>query len=79
MNCIRLLKKRIQQKVWTAVDRNRMRITAFEVGEGTRKVLEKLLCKVELDKIKIICTVGNFRCDEELRCIPHIRHVISKS
>ena len=31
------------------------------------------------DKLKIVCTDGNFRYDEELRSIPHIRHVISKS
>ncbi len=79
MNCIRLLKKRNQRRVWTAFDRNRGRIPAVEVGEGTRKVVKNLLCTVELDKIKIVCTDGNFRYNETLRCIHHIRHVISKS
>ena len=36
------IKKRRKTRVWTAVDRNKMRITVFEVGPGKASVLRKL-------------------------------------
>ena len=37
------IKKGRKTRVWTAVDRNKMRITAFEVGSGKASVLRKLI------------------------------------
>ena len=42
MSYTRILKKRRKTRVWTAVDRNKKRITAFEVGPGKASVLRKL-------------------------------------
>ena len=36
------VKKTLKTRVWTAVDRNKMRITVFEVGPGKASVLRKL-------------------------------------
>ena len=36
------VKKTLKTRVWTAVDRNKMRITVFEVGPGKASVLKKL-------------------------------------
>jgi IS1 family transposase len=40
-------------KVWTAVDRNRMCIAGFEVGDGSIKILEKLWNRINR-KVSIV-------------------------
>ena len=42
MNCICI-------NVWTAVDREKMRITAFEIGPGKTSDLRKLINKMSKD------------------------------
>ena len=37
------VKKTLKTRVWTAIDRKKMRITAFEVGPGKASVLRKLI------------------------------------
>jgi IS1 family transposase len=43
-----------------AVNRNKLQIAAFEVGDGSGATAEKLLKKLSLCTIKIICTDGNY-------------------
>ena len=52
--------------MWTAVDRKKMCITAFEVGPGKASVLRKLIDKIGEKNLKIVCTDGNFSYEEEL-------------
>ena len=56
MNCMHLLKKRNQRKVWIADEKNMVRITAFEVGAGKASVLRKLIDKIGENNLKIVCT-----------------------
>ena len=68
-----------KQRVWTAVDRKKMRIVVFEVGPGKVSVLRKLINKIGENNLKIVCTDGNFSYEEELGMNADIKHVISKS
>ena len=44
-------KKSLKTQVLTGVDREKMRITAFEVGPGKASVLRKLIKKINLEII----------------------------
>ena len=79
MSCIRMLKKERKTRVWTAVDRKKVCITAFEVGPGKASVLRKLIDKIGEKNLKIVCTDGNFSYEEELEMNADITHVVSKS
>ena len=79
MNCIHMLKKELKTRVWTAVDRKKKRITAFEVGSGKASVLRKLINKIGENNLKIVCTDGNFSYDTELSVNADIKQVVSKS
>ena len=70
-------KKTNQIRVWTAVDRNRLKFADFVVGEASKEVCKSLLDKLKKCTIDIICTDGNYAYDQ---CIPRsIEHVITKS
>ncbi|MDR0740979.1 MAG: hypothetical protein LBF34_04710 [Puniceicoccales bacterium] len=52
-------KKNNRIRAWTAVNRNRLCFSAFEVGSGEAKTLRKLLDKLDKNNIKAACTNGN--------------------
>jgi IS1 family transposase len=64
--------------VWTAVDRNRLCFSAFEVGDGSSGTFEKLWRKLEQHTIELVCTDGNWSYSEVLSS-RNIKHLISKS
>ena len=64
MSCIRMLKKERKTRVWTAVDRKKMHVTAFAIGPGKALVLRKLINKIGEKNLKIVCTDGNFSYEE---------------
>jgi IS1 family transposase len=49
-------------RIWTAVDRNRNEIIAFEIGDGSWTTGSKIWqqIKEKVNKIKWVCTDGNF-------------------
>jgi IS1 family transposase len=49
-------------RIWTAVDRDRNEIIAFEIGDGTWQTGHKIWQKIKqkASKIKYVCTDGNF-------------------
>ena len=59
-------KKERKTRGWTAVDRKKMRITAFEIGPGKASILRKLIDKIGKNNLKIVCTVGKLTYEEEL-------------
>ena len=70
MNCIHILKKpqynrktkkfsREFTRIWTAIDRNKMCMRAFKIGDGTKWTYLKLAKKLEKHVVKHICTDGN--------------------
>ena len=61
-----MLKKERKTRVQTAVDREKLRITAFEVGPEKASVLRKLINIIGENNIKIVCTDGNCSYEEEL-------------
>ena len=79
MSCIHTLKKERKTRIWTAVERKKMRITAFEIGPGKSSVLRKLINKIGENNLKIVCTDGDFSYDKELGMNADIKHVVSKS
>ena len=80
MNYIHTFKKRERKtRVWIAVDRGRLRITAFKVGGGKSSVLRKLINKIGENNLKTVYTDGNFCYEEELGKNADIKHIVSKS
>ena len=70
-------KKSNKIRVWTAVDRNRLRFAAFEIGDVSGEALKKILNRLSNCFINIICTDGNFTYH---KFIPSsIQHFITKS
>jgi IS1 family transposase len=54
------VKKTNQIRVWTAVDRNRLCFTGFEVGSASTKAFRTFWRKItETKNIEISCTDGN--------------------
>ena len=58
------VKKTLKTRVWTAVDRNKKSISAFEVGSGKASALRKLIDKIEKNNLKIVC---HKTCSEQIR------------
>ena len=79
MNYIHKFKKERRTRVWTTVDREKLRITAFVLGPGKSSVLRKLINKIGENNLKIVCTDGNFSYEEELGINADIKHIVSKS
>jgi IS1 family transposase len=50
MSCIHTLKKAKQIRVWTAIDRNRLRFVEFEVGDARSETLRKFWNKITLKR-----------------------------
>ena len=74
-----MLKKERKTRVWTAVDRKKMRITGFEVVPGKASVLRKLIKKIGENNLKIVCTYGNFSYEERPGMNSKFKHVMRKS
>ncbi len=72
-------KKQRKTRVQTAVDREKIRITAFEVAPRQSSVLRKLIDKIGENNLKIVCTDGNFSYDKDLGMNADIMHAVSKS
>ena len=53
-------------KVWTAVDRSRLKFVDFEVGKGNVYTFKKLWNKVKNNRIGCICTDGHKVYKDEL-------------
>ncbi|MDR3224386.1 MAG: hypothetical protein LBT03_02285 [Holosporales bacterium] len=65
-------------RVWTVVDRNRMRFAAFEVGDGTTSTFQKLWKKMKNKTTGTVCTEGNWSYSDVLSS-KKINHLVSKS
>ena len=65
------VKKTLKTRIWTAVDRNEKRLTAFEVEADSLNFKQI--------NLKSVCTDGNFSHDEGLGINADIKYIISKS
>ena len=72
-------KKERKTRGWMAVDRKKMRITAFEIGHGKTSGLRKLINKIGEIILKTVCPDGYFLYEEELGKNANIKHVVSES
>ncbi|MDR2782125.1 MAG: hypothetical protein LBB21_06795 [Holosporaceae bacterium] len=66
-------------RVWTAVARNRLRFSAFEVGNGSSETLRSLWGKIKKNDVGIVCTDGKPSYSEVLCEDNDIKHVMTKS
>ena len=79
-NCLPILKKANQIRVWTAVDRNRLRFAGFEVDDASSKTFRKLWDKItEESDVEITCTDGNPTYAENFEEDADIEHVVTKA
>jgi IS1 family transposase len=65
--------------VWTAVDRNRLRISAFEVRSGDTETFRRLWDRMKHNVLEYVCTDGNPSYSEVLCEDNDIKHVVIKS
>ncbi|MDR1982569.1 MAG: hypothetical protein LBQ08_02105 [Holosporaceae bacterium] len=67
-------------RVWTAVDRSRLRFVGFEVGDASIKTLKSLWDGVSAhNEVKIVCTDGNPTYSELFEEDVTPEHVVTKS
>ena len=60
------------------VDRNKIGITAFEIGSWKASVLREVINKIGENNLKTVCTDGNFAYNAELSVNANIKHVESE-
>ncbi|MDR1334906.1 MAG: hypothetical protein LBJ19_01345 [Holosporaceae bacterium] len=67
-------------RVWTAVDRNRLRFARFEVGDASSETLRRFWAKItETNEVKMVCTDGNPSYAEVFEEDADLKHFITKS
>jgi IS1 family transposase len=74
------VKKEDKVRIWTTVDRNRLRFAGFEVGDASSETLRKLWNNVaKTSDVKIVCTDGTPAYKELFEKDISTKHVITKA
>lgn len=80
MNCLSISKKSNQIRIWTAVDRNRLRFAAFEIGHASSEIFRKFWNKIiKTNDIEMSCTDGNSSYAEVFQEDADFKHIVTEA
>ncbi|MDR3266100.1 MAG: hypothetical protein LBT24_00825 [Tannerella sp.] len=67
-------------RVWTAVDRNRLRFAGFKVGDASSETLRKFWKEItKSNNVEIVCSDGNPSYAEIFEEDADVEHLVTKS